>query len=212
LPRPLNTIHSVESDEEQAREALGYGSADALALARSTGAILFADDLGLRGLLQASGVSRSFSTPSLILALTAAGRLSAQEKNEAFARLLYRRSRFLPATAELILHVVNHEHEYGRECSLRALNQVTAPWLELQDAVILTVDVIKSVATATLQVASIAQILVAALEALARRWPRAIVAHNVKRTAVARMALLPQELRIVERICERFARGGQSVG
>lgn len=46
--RPLETIGAPDSDEEEMRATIGEESIDAVSLVGPLGAVLYADDLGLR--------------------------------------------------------------------------------------------------------------------------------------------------------------------
>ena len=74
---------------------------DALELARSTGAALYADDLGLRKLAVADGVL-SCSSVTLIRELAADGAIGEEDRDRLLVDLLERRYSVVPVTPEIL--------------------------------------------------------------------------------------------------------------
>lgn len=193
--RPASTVG--RADQER-REILGAASFDAYALARATGATLYADDLGLRMLAHAEGHVPSFSTSALVEARAASGRLSSTAHENAALQLLQMRHDLLavrPATIVAAYRVMD-----GGLTGGRVIDCLGDPRVQEQSAAVVGASALHALITST--------ILTVPLELVSRRLAQALIAHRAPRDVIPiyewaleqRFKWLPRELAQIRQV------------
>lgn len=204
-PRPFE---SIETDEEaaQLREMVGLGSFDAIALARSLNVPVYADDLGLRGLLTTT-IARSFSTITMLVGLAEEATITAAERDTNLLKLAQRRYHRIPLTVSLVLLAAS---EHSRSNSSRLLEHLAPPTHDINSAAKLCAAVTRELAVASIQTTSISSIVEMFLVSMGTHWGRSASAYRVLRACSSELQLLPTALRHVANVCAAFGlRNGQ---
>jgi tetratricopeptide (TPR) repeat protein len=207
-PRPLPTIHPPGSREEQARDLVGHSSYDAVALTQHSNLTIYADDLGLRRFVPKGARGRSFSTVGLLPALAERGLVTADERDRHLVDLVMRNYIVVPPSRELLEAALRRATELRRAGLVKTFGLLAGPAVAPGDAANIAGQVIKSLATASVQVVGITEVVELALEAMATRWPRRLSSQLLERVAAAELALMPQQFESVREACAMFARGG----
>jgi len=195
--RPLRAIGAPGSGEEELRRIIGKSSYDGLELAKTFGAALYADDLGLRRLLQPTGCG-SFSTASLLRALAAKKLISADARDRQLLGLIARRHAFIPPTVDLLDSAIRLASG-DRAMIVRAFRHLADSIPDLPRAVSLVIQLIRKSLFAPVRLVTSAEITLYALAALQTRWPIRAVVEQVRANARAALQLVPHELAQVER-------------
>jgi tetratricopeptide (TPR) repeat protein len=203
LPRPLATIGTRESEEERDRESIGADSHDAAELALANGWALYADDLGLRRMLLGTNAT-SLSTLALLDALVERGVLTSDVRDKAMNDLVIRGYRFVAPSKGLLLDALRRQLPKAQLDAVFAL--LGRKLTTLDDASVIVIGTIKSLAVMPIQIASIEFVARRSLETMATQWGRSISAQAVRRVAELELALLPQALDQVRTVCEEFGR------
>jgi hypothetical protein len=149
-PRPLESI-SGKTQEAKTRELIGHSSFDSVAIAIHRENAMYADDLGLRGLLAASHED-SFSTVALLIGMAESGEITREDADTRLVRLLQRRYFVVPMSSALLQAIVTQMT--GSEL-VSAIAHMAPPAFSLERAARLSAEAVRSVAT-TLSLANIA--------------------------------------------------------
>jgi hypothetical protein len=204
--RPLESIGRMGSDEEEGRDFIGHSSYDAFAVAGHAGAPMYADDLGLRRLEINGRRPRSFSTIALLQALAEREVLTAEERDEQLVTLVTRQYGAVRPTRELLSAALRRETEIGQLGVRRAFSVLGRPGVEPAEAARVAVSLAKTVFLTPVQVVPPDTVVRLALEAMSLQWPLALCSYHISRVAEEELALLPQQLLAVRRVCEAFVR------
>jgi len=207
LPRPITALSLPQTPEHRVREMVGAPSVDAVDLTSIAGRLLFADDLGLRKLHNSEGKD-SFSTVSFVSAAAALGKIDGEGRERIYAGMLRRRFVSLRLSPEMLASLMLHEEVHGRDVTERALLSLVLPGGDLQSASSAAVGVLKIIATSRIRSIEIPSVAMRILETLATRWARRAVAIAVEREAGTQLALLPDQLQLVQQVCRTFLTSG----
>ena len=202
--RPLETIKLPESREQEAREFVGRSSYDAVALTAHRDATMYADDLGLRRFLPKGSPGRSFSSVGLLFALAQRGVLTAEERDGHLLTLVQAHYAFVPPTRELLDLAVRGSAHLPHSIVAEVFALLGGPSMTLAEVAQIAAQVVKLVITRPIQVMAPELAVKLSLEAMARRWPRQLCALALQNAAQSELALLPQGLHIVQRLCSSF--------
>ncbi len=201
-PRPLETIHPMGSQEEQGRDRIGHGSADAVALVQHFNGTLYADDLGLRRFFTQGTLGRSFSTVGLLYALASQGRIGPAERDSKLVKLAVANHVYIAPTTELLTFAVRNSFALGRQAVAQVFLTLAAPpELTPDESARIVSEVLRAEALASVQLIPIEALTSLALNAMSKRWPRPLCATLLSRTASDRLRLLPRQLKIVHEAC-----------
>lgn len=203
--RPLATIERPRSRDEEVRASVGGDSLDAVQLAEHFGITMLADDLGLRRLLPKGSRGRSFSTVSLVAALTEGGKLSAVKAEELLLELVRRNYAAILPTRALLLAAIQQERGVSADLR-RTFALLGGPILDLSSAARVAAETLKASVLLPLRLIDVAPLTQIILEALAARWPVALCAHAFTKAAGAALALLPKEMKVVRDSATAFVK------
>jgi hypothetical protein len=209
MPRPLELLGS---DDEEVRDKLGSSSYDALELAASLDVPMYADDLGLRRFALFGKPLRSFSTVSLLHAVTERGAMDAAQRDEVLMQLVIENHAFVRPTAELLRAALRRNPSLSNADLQRVFDLLGQDGLSLGESAALAVSAIKGEVTHPLQRVGTPRVAELALQGMARRWPVMAVASAVQAVARAQMALIPQHLSVIEEACLTWVKRQVSVG
>ncbi len=189
-PRPFTTLGRDLSADDLQRDQLGAASYDALALARGTFGILFADDLGLRRIAVATQV-QSASTPAVLQALALAGRLSREECDRLLLDLVLAGFAFIGPTTGQLGEAVRRMPGLGQAGLEQAFAPLGGPLVTATSAAALAAQAVKATALASIERVSVAAVATAAVRAMSARWSRPLAAQLVVVAAEHELRLLP---------------------
>lgn len=198
MPRPLELLGS---DEEDVRDKVGSSSYDALELAASLDVPMYADDLGLRRFALFGKALRSFSTVSLLQAMTERAAMDAAERDELMIQLIIENHAFVRPTAELLRVALRRDPGLSNTDLQRVFDLLGQDGLSLGESATLLISAIKSEVTHPLQRVPTPRIAELGMRGMVRRWPVMAVASAVQSVARAQMALIPQHFSVVEEAC-----------
>ncbi|HXI12417.1 MAG TPA: tetratricopeptide repeat protein [Thermoanaerobaculia bacterium] len=196
--RPLETIHAPSSEEERARQTIGSDSIDAVQLTQHLGAVMLADDLGLRRFVPRGGRGHSLSTVSLLPALAIRGVITANQRDRLLLRLLERRYILILPTRSLLTAAL-HPSLGSSAIAREAFALLGGPALDLPSAAAVAAEVLRDTALAPLYVADISHTVTLALDGMSRRWPPTMCGYALANAAAIQLALLPLQLKEVRR-------------
>lgn len=203
LPRPLEWLGK---EEEDIREKIGRSSYDALELTASLGLPLYADDLGLRRFALFDKPMKSFSTVTLLQAMTARGLLPTEERDDLLMQLVIENHAFVRPTADIIQAAIERTPTLSGEQLQRIFGLLGQQGLTLGDSAAIAVSVIKRQVTGSVQRLPTPKLTDLAMEGMTRQWPVTAVAGAVQSVARAQMALIPQHLSVVEEASREWAK------
>ncbi len=209
-PRPLATIHPAGSREEEVRNVLGHSSADALALVRHINGTLFADDLGLRRVLADGKAPPSFSSVTLVLALSDRGVILPGERDRLLLELVGRGYANVHPSVELLVDALRRASASGWAAVARVFALLGAGSLSAIDAARMGAQVLKRIVTAPIQIIAVEKAVDVILLGMRTGWPAPLCAQLVADAASAELLLLPQQLDIVRTVCRKYARAGRA--
>jgi tetratricopeptide (TPR) repeat protein len=210
--RPLATIHPIGSSEEELRDLIGHSSADAVALVKHFNSTLYADDLGLRRILAETAgteADRSFSTITLLPSLTERDLISADERDRLLLSLVDRNYVTVPPSVELLIAALRRISELGWTTIRRVFALLGSPGTTATEVARISAQVMKKLVTSPIHVIDFERVVELVLDGLHTRWPTPLCAHLVKTAASDELALLPQYLDVVRRVCTEFSRQGR---
>lgn len=199
LHRPATALRTEDDD---LRALIGASSFDAVALAQSEGAALYADDLGLRVIADAKYSVRSFPTAALLEALHGNGSVNDDQFEVSTIRLIEWGHEIVPVRATTIAAA------FGRGAtSMRTGDRVLQTLADARvtplSAAIVAVGALRALAMAdiaTCPLTSVAERTVAALTAARSAQdvlpPFIVLLHDAFR-------LLPRECDVIETIVRR---------
>lgn len=197
--RPLSTVSPEGSPAEKAREFVGHSSHDAVMLAQQVGATMYADDLGLRRFCSAP----SFSSIALLYGFTARGVMAPSERDSHLRTLMLRRYSTMPPTPDLLVSALTQPQNVLEA----GVNLLAEPAVSLAAAAELGAELLRRSVSAALVVRAPGDLTRMLLTAMSRSWPATHCAVALHRAAQRRMALLPNDLEEVRKVCaETFAR------
>ena len=200
LPRPLGAF-GVDAMRDEFRTRLGDAACDAVELAKHTPALLYADDLGLRRFGNEVSV-RSFSTVSLLQALSETGAINSLERDRLFTDLAERHYNALRASPELLLEAIRRSNA---DTTTAVFSLLAGPSMDLVKAARTILQAIKLAVSVDIQQSMwTAHIVRSGLAAMALRFPVRLCAQVLARLADDELMLLPTYSRIVKRLCVEF--------
>lgn len=205
-PRPLETIGPPDSQDEQLRSIIGPPSLDAVRLAGSMGLPLVADDLGLRKIARQYAVEDSFSSIAFLLVLADTGLITAADRDSRFLTLVMRGYAFIPPSVAFIARTLGATADLGQAGLAGAFNLLGSPLLELGESARIVSQVLKGIATSTIQVESVGAVVRLSLQGMASRWPPHHCAHAVVSASTEALVLLPDALRDVRLAAASFVK------
>jgi hypothetical protein len=201
-PRPMEAFgatNTLGTDEQRAQ--LGESSSDTLELARHGQATIYADDLGLRRLSDAFGVS-SFSTLPLLESLAETGALPPGQRDKLLVDLAEMNFTVLSVSPELLLEAAKPTRPPRARQLVFGL--LAAPSMSAVTAAQLLVRSVKLAASRGVVVSTPTEIVNYGLEVMASRFPAPTCALLVSRLALDELSLLPTDLADVRRACATF--------
>jgi hypothetical protein len=210
-PRPLDEIHQQGSKREESRDLFGNSSFDAIVLAER-GYSLFADDLGLRRLLQ-SPESRinSFSSIAMLLALAHKGVITADKRNKCLVNFVQAGYVHIAPSVSLLEWVLQNSQDLGQGTIHTCFDLLHGPCIGEYGAAEVIGDLLRGIALRPIQIVPLRTVVELSLRSMASRWHPRICSALVYRAAEGRLSLLPQQLQTVRDVCERFSRGTPQV-
>ncbi len=204
VSRPLATINQIGSREEEIRDTLGHSSADARALAQHSGSALYADDLGLRRILDQSQGARSFSTITLLPVLAERGLISSDECSRMLLSLVARHYAAVLPSVELLLAALRERAAFGWANVKKVFDLLGGASVSAAESANIAVQVMKKLVVAPVQVIDIERVVELALEGLRGRWPVPLCVQLVRAAANNEFYLLPQYLELITRVSARY--------
>lgn len=203
--RPLETIPAVGSKEEEMREYLGRESSDAVALANHRGAVLYADDIGLRRFVSADDPHGSLSTISLLHGLVERGVMTPADRDRRLLALVAKNAHFILPSKKLLQTALRHSGDLGREGVARVFALLATPSFTAFAAARMVVEVVKAQVSAPIQVASTSEIVSFGLDAMSAGWPTQVCIQAMGQASEELLVLLPQIVQEVLDACKEFA-------
>jgi tetratricopeptide (TPR) repeat protein len=194
--RPLETIQSPGSGDEEMRTSIGGDSIDSVRLAEHFGIAMLADDVGLRRLLPKGSSGTSFSTITLLTALAETGRLSTAEAELLLLELVRRNYAAVQPTHGLLLAAIRQERSSTQDLR-RVFALLGGPVLDLSASSRVAAETLKASLLLPLRFIGTASLTNIILEGLSTRWPTPLAAQAFTNAAALELALLPNELKIV---------------
>jgi hypothetical protein len=147
---------------------------------------------------------RSFSTISFVMTLALEGRITATERDATLLALNERGHQFIQPTLELLDMAVRDNRD-GREPRIRrAMRLLTSPLVEADEAADIAARLLKRNASRPILIVSMQQLTRWALEAMAPRWGRLLVARLLAAHAETELSLLRPQLEVVKQVCALF--------
>jgi tetratricopeptide (TPR) repeat protein len=211
LPRPLtsstdaNALGDRQKERDEIRTQVGPSSFDAAVLGENGIGALYADDLGLRTWSMGSGrAAAGFSTITLVEALSARNALDAARLHALQVDLLLIGYSWVRPTLGMLNEAVTRMPSIGRERLEAVFAQLASDLVTPGDAARLVMAVIVE-ATRRLEIVRLETLTEVGVSALARRMPKAIAAHAVKRLAEPALRLNPLALDRINKTCDRLA-------
>ena len=202
-PRPLEAFREHGSATSEWRSEVGTASHDALELARSTGAALYADDLGLRKLANADGI-RSFSSVTLIRELSDRGAIRTEDRDRLLVDLLERRYAVVRVTPEVLTESLRKTRSHSTVGITFAALAVSVP--ALPEAADILMQVVRQEALKPIRTRSTGEIVRRGLEAFASRFSLFETVRAVEKVAAEQLALLPEAQQAVQAVCKEMRR------
>jgi tetratricopeptide (TPR) repeat protein len=203
--RPLETVPARGSEEEQGRDHIGRGSYDAATLAKHRGALLYADDLGLRRFVSIGDPHGSISTVSLLHGLVERGVLTPRDRDHFLLSLVERNVAFIAPSKELLEAALRRSAEIGHRGVTRVFGLLAAPWLTALEAAQIVVQVVKAQVSAPIQLAPTSQIVSLGLDAISVTWPPRLCIQGMGEASSEFLLLLPHVRQEVLEACREFA-------
>jgi tetratricopeptide (TPR) repeat protein len=202
--RPLETIPAAGSREEEVRDHLGRSSYDAAALAKHRGAVMYADDLGLRRFVPVQNPHGSFSTVSLLQSLVERGALTASMRDKHLLTLVARNTGQVTASPELLMEALRRSDEIGRKGLMKAFWLLATSNLTVAAAAHILVQVVRAQALAPIQLVSASHILSLGLGAMSEAWPLRLCIQAIAQATSELLIVLPQLRTEVIEACKEF--------
>lgn len=196
VPRPAVGL-TMDAAAERSERAVGRSSYCAAELGIH-GETVYADDLGLRRIVAASG-GRSFSTVTLVRALVEEGRMLRDEYSAHALWLAQHRYFAVAMTSELICRAFR---ECGPGGVVEALTVASSATTELDRAADAGASALKWMATHPVGI-SLEVATGAIVAAMSRRWGRKGASSALARAVTEELVLLPRQLAIILRECRR---------
>lgn len=205
VTRPLETVPARGSEEEEARDHIGRSSYDAAVLAKHNGALLYADDLGLRRFVPTGDPHGSISTVSLLHGLVERGVLTPGDRDQFLLALVERNVAFIAPSKELLDAALRRSAEIGHQGVSRAFGLLAAPWLTALEAAHIIVQVVKAQVSTPIQLAPTSQIVSLGLDAMSVIWPPRLCIQGMGEASSESLLLLPHVRQEVLEACRQFA-------
>ena len=196
VPRPAEGIR-MDVDEERSERVVGRSSYCAAELGIH-GEIVYADDLGLRRIMLASG-GRSFSTVTLVRGLVEEGRISREEYSAHAWWLAQHRYFAVAMSRELICRAFR---ECGPGGVVDALTVASGATRELDEAAKASASALKWMATHPVG-ASLGVATGVIVTAMARKWGGKGASSALARAVTEEFVLLPRQLATILKECRR---------
>ena len=192
VPRPVGGL-TLDAAADRSERAVGRSSYCAAELGIH-GETVYADDLGLRRIVLASG-GRSFSTVTLARGLVEEGRTSRDEYSRHALWLAQHRYFAVPMSEELICRAFR---ECGSGGVVEALTVVSRATAQLDSAAKAGAKALKWMATNPVGV-SLGVATGAIVEAMSRKWDRRSAGWALARAVTEEFILLPRQLATILR-------------
>lgn len=206
-PRPLSMVFGRGSDDGDMRERIGHSSFDAVALATDSGAMLYADDIGLRRVAIQDKRPGTFSSVTLLPVLATRGIISEESRDELLLRLIEENYAIIRPTPEMLAVAV-------RRASPMTYAELERVFVRLASEGVTPLEAAR-IASATLRAlavhpaittVTIETVVDLSIRAMALRAPKPLCAQLLMRAAENDLALLPIERERVRRECAAEAR------
>lgn len=201
VPRP---IKSVSCKNEELRNQLGASSFDVLLLARETDAIIYADDLGLRGLASSEFDRMSFSTYALLQASCAAEHITSAYRDDLIVKLVEGNYYNIPITGELLFRCLEVEGYSIRGPFLMLMERVGAKEVNLDSALRVIADLLRRLALSTFAFAQLRPVCQVGLEYLSSGHDPVLAAKGLNALASGFLRFLPDAQDEVRRAIKLF--------
>ena len=196
VPRPVERIR-MDATEERSERAVGRSTYCAAELG-IRGETVYADDLGLRRIVLASG-GRSFSTITLVRGMAEEGGMSAEEYSGHAFWLAQRRYFAVPMTSGVICKAFR---ECGAGGVVETLTVTSSATGELDDAAKAGAGALKWMATNPVGV-SLGVATGAIVAGMSQKWGREGAGWALARAAIEEFVLLPRQLATILKVCRR---------
>ena len=191
--RPLRSVRGP--GREDLREAIGWDSYDAVALAEDGQGVLYADDIGLRMYSLSGMPAQSTSSLTLIPALVGRGRLTADAGDKAVATLIVRRYVQARPYPGLLSSALQPQSGFDLPKLRRIFVTLADPGLPVVEAVELAALAIREAAIGPgLVVVSTPTVVELALEALSGRVRVQVACQLLADRLRVHLRLVPQRL------------------
>lgn len=201
--RPLETIGRSGSEEEEARDAIGYDSYDAYRLAEHARATMYADDLGLRRFLPQGAAARSFSTPSLLPILAERGVITGEDRDRMLLQLVDRNYTLILPT-QTLLRMAIRQPDRKRADVVRVFGLLAAAPLDLASAARIAIETLRGEIVAPIQQVGLETLVGIELEIMSSRWGAAAAAGALAAAATSALALLPKHVEMVRKVAKGY--------
>jgi tetratricopeptide (TPR) repeat protein len=199
-PRPLSAL--TEKDNDWREKLLGSSSFDAIAIARASGAALYADDYGLGIVAQQEFSVESFSTVALVTAWANADKTDAETFDDRTIRLIELRHYFVPLRASTIAAALRRD---ARTAQL-VLDRIADPALDIVPLTVITAAALKALALGAMVSVSMREATVLITRALLKgRSPKDVVAPFAGACREL-FSLMPQQLDEVLQVTKEVVR------
>jgi tetratricopeptide (TPR) repeat protein len=200
---------AAEPGEERSRELLGGESFAALSIARDRNAMLYADDLGLRGLAKTEENVPSFSTWALLQAVSTEGALSAEARDEHVFALIKRRHNFISVSAEFLHNLLRASAYQLHGDVLLGIAQLAGPETDIMSSVLVATGLLRILATSALGGGAISSVTAACADAIStnRRVGPSLLVFD--RSIQEHLALAPFVLKEARDAIQRVLRAKQ---
>ena len=199
--RPLNSFGTKEAS---LRQKVGSSSFDSLAIAKSEDALLFADDLGLRGLGKIEWQIRGFSTYSHLVARERGGTLSSSEFHHSVSQLIALHYSFIPLNAALLHDALRRNAYVINDDVATILDLLRDPNMVTESAVRVIAQLVRELALSPVGAGSIRAITLASLENLSANRPVLQLVTMFLRDTMLLLKLLPQAQETVKEAVHTF--------
>jgi len=202
--RPLAMIGAPGSEQEKGRETLGASSYDALELAHSIAAPVYADDLGLRRFATKDQPPASFSSIAMLAALVERGIMTAERRDALLVELVVRRYSAIRPSAGILTASLRRPQTTGAQVEL-AFDLLAPPVVDFPVAARIGAEAIRAVILLPIRIISPADMARRVLRSMAKRWPPVLCAAALYRAAEEPLRFFPKELEQVRHECTSFA-------
>lgn len=196
-PRPLDSITSPGSEEDEQRRMLGAPSYDSVRLAVANRIPLCADDLGLRILMQSQLGAPSLCTVDLIQVLAEDQLLSLPEYHKAMSEIAGRGFAFMPPKPGTLVWAAGNT-ELDSATIRRVFEGLTHDGVALAAAAETVAQAAREAALAAVQLTTPRFIVAESIAVMTVRWPQRAVVAKVREACLRTLQLLPTILAEVE--------------